>query len=137
MKKASILLCAAVLVVTVGAALGCGGGDGSGKTPSQVADAYMRASLDMDVDAAYALLSTTDQNNITKEQMAEMAGESTMEAYDMSYVIGEETIDGDTATVEITLTVTDKASGESEEITDTLDLIKEDVGWRIYFGDSL
>jgi len=136
-KKAIVLVCLAVLVAGVGAAVGCGGGGDSGKTPSQVADEYMRASVDMDVEAAYELLSEADRKNITKEQMEEMSGEAAMESYDVEYVIGEETIDGDSATVEVTISVTDKASGESEEFTDKLSLVKESSGWKIYFGDSL
>jgi hypothetical protein len=138
MKKALILVCIATLVMTAGAALGCGGGDGgSGMSPKEVADAYMRASLDLDVDAAYELMSEADKKNVSKEQMAEMADASIMEGIDFSYTIGEETISGDTATVEVTINVKDKASGESEEMTDKLDLVKENGEWKIYFGDSL
>lgn len=139
MKKSGILLCVAVLVMTVGAALGCGGEDGSSssvKTPQQVADAYMRATVNLDVDAAYELMSEADQQSITKEEMAEMAG-SELESLDLSYVLVEETIDGDTATVEVTLTVTDKATGQSEEVTDILSLIKENGEWKVSFSGSL
>jgi hypothetical protein len=135
MKRAGILLCVALLVMTVGAALGCGGGGSSGKTPKQVADAYMQATKDMDVDAAYDLMSEADQKNFTKEQM--QAEIEVMKSYEVSYVIGEETIEGDTATVEVTVTVTDKASGQSQEVTDNLNLIKENGEWKIYLGDNL
>lgn len=138
MKKAVVLVSMALLVMTLGAALGCGGGGGgSTMTPKEVADAYMQATVDLDVDAAYELLSSADRQNLTKEQMAEMAGESTMESYDVSYVIGEETIDGDSATVEMTINVTDKATGEGDEFADKLSLVKENGEWKIYFGDSL
>ena len=131
-----MIACVALLVMTVGASLGCGGGGSSGMTPTEVADAYMQATVDMDVDAAWELMSKADQQGITKEEMAASVTEQ-MQALELSYTLGEETIEGDTATVEVTLTVKDKASGQSEEVTDQLDLIKEDGEWKVSFGGSM
>lgn len=134
MKKlftaALIALTAAVLI----AVTGCGGG-GSSASPKEVAEQYMRASVNLDVDAAYDLLSEADRQNLTKEQMEEEA--AMMESLDFDYQIGEETVSGDTATVEVTLVVTDKESGETQEITEELNLVKENGAWKISFGDSL
>ena len=91
MKKTGILVCVAILVVTVGAALGCGDGNGgstSGMTPKQVADAYMQATVNLDVDAAYDLMSREDQQNITKEQMREEVQTAAVQDYELSYVLG-------------------------------------------------
>ncbi len=136
MRRAGLIACVALLVMTVGVSLGCGGGGSSGMTPTEVADAYMRATVDLDVDAAWELMSEADQQSITKEEMAASVTEQ-MQALELSYTLGEETIEGDTATVEVTLTVTDKASGQSEEVTDQLDLIKEDGEWKVSFGGSM
>jgi len=136
MGKTAMVVCAALLLVTVGAALGCGGGGDSGMTPAEVADKYMRASIDLDVDTLYDLMSEADRKNITKEQMQEMAGAEVM-TEGLTYEIGEETIEGDRASVAVTIFFTDEDTGETQEFTDKLDLIKESGGWKIYFGDSL
>jgi hypothetical protein len=136
MRRVGLIACVALLVMTVGVSLGCGGGGSSGMTPKEVADAYMRATVDLDVDAAWELMSKADQQSITKEEMAASVTEQ-MQALELSYTLGEETIEGDTATVEVTLTVKDKASGESEEVTDELDLVKEDGEWKVSFGGSM
>ncbi len=136
MRRVGLIACVALLVMTVGASLGCGGGGSSGMTPTEVADAYMQATVDLDVEAAWGLMSKADQQGITKEEMAASVTEQ-MQALELSYTLGEETIEGDTATVEVTLTVKDKASGESEEVTDQLDLIKEDGEWKVSFGGSM
>lgn len=134
MKRAGLIACVALLVMTVGVSMGCGGGGGgSGMTPTEVADAYMQATVNLDVEAAWNLMSKADQESTTKEEMADSVSEE-MKALELSYVLGEETIEGDTATVEVTLTVTDPASGQSEEVTDNLDLVKEDGEWKVSFG---
>ena len=135
MKKAGVLVCIAVLVITAGVSLGCGGGGGSSKSPKEVADEYMQATINLDVDAAWELMSEADQQSITKEQMAEMAG-TELENLEMSYVLGEETINGDDATVEVTLTVKEKTSGQSQEMTDVLNLVKENGEWKVTSGTS-
>ena len=135
MKKAGVLVCIAVLVITAGVSLGCGGGGGSSKSPKEVADEYMQATINLDVDAAWELMSEADKQSITKEQMAEMAG-SELGNLEMSYVLGEETINGDNATVEVTLTVKEKTSGQSQEMTDVLNLVKENGEWKVTSGTS-
>ena len=136
MRRAGMIVCAALLVMTVGVSLGCGGGGSSGKTPTEVADAYMEATVSLNVDAAWELMSKADQESISKEEMAASVTEE-MQSLQLSYTLGEETIEGDTATVEVTLTVTDKTSGESEEVTDQLDLIKEDGEWKVSFSGGI
>lgn len=137
MKKVSLIVCVAMLVATLGAVVGCGGSSGEPSTsPSQVADKYLQATLNLDVNTAYELLSSEDKNTITKEQMEEIAS-TTPEDFDYTYELGEETIDGDTATVTVKIFVDDPTSGQSEEFEDILTLVKEDGAWKIYFGDGL
>ena len=80
MKRLVAIMCIAVLVATLGAVVGCGGnGDGgSGASPSEVAEEYLKATFDLDVDTAYELLSSEDQQLITKADMEEMAGTATL-----------------------------------------------------------
>ena len=136
MKRAS-MLAGIVLTLTVLTVIsGCGGGGGTSATPKQVVEKYMDASLDKDAQEVYSLLSEADKDNISLEDLqAEM--DIALEDYEFSYTIGEEKIDGDEASVEITLIVEDIESGESEEVPQTINLVKEDGEWRIYFGDSL
>jgi hypothetical protein len=136
MRRAAAIVCIALLVMTVGASLGCGNGGGgsSGMTPTEVADAYMQASLNGDVDAIWELMSEEDLAGITKEEVE--AQLSTLGGMQFDYELGEEVIDGDTATVSITLRVTDEASGQSEEFTDKMDLVKEDGEWKVSIGSS-
>jgi hypothetical protein len=135
MKRLTMIVCIALLVAALGAVVGCGGGD-SGSSPSQVVEKYLEASFDKDVDAAYELMSSEDQKLLSKEDMRDMVG-AELEGFEYDYEIGEETISGDTATVEVKITVSDSASGQSEEFEDTLNLVKEDGEWKISFGDSL
>jgi hypothetical protein len=136
MKRAASIVCIALLVITVGASLGCGdgGGGSSGMTPKEVADAYMQASLNGDVDTIWELMSEEDLAGITKEEVS--AQLSTLEGVQFDYELGEETIDGDTATVDITIRVADEASGQNEEFTDKMDLVKEGGEWKVSINSS-
>ncbi|MBN2027246.1 MAG: DUF4878 domain-containing protein [Actinobacteria bacterium] len=134
MRKVCVLLVASFLAIALLAISGCGD-EGSSESPREVADKYLKASVALDVDAAYDLLSQVDQDNLSKEQMQAEAEQ--MEGIDFSYELGEEKISGDEATVEVTLIVEDVESGESERLDDTLNLIKENGEWKIYLGDSL
>ena len=57
-----------------------------------------------------------------------------MGSTDISYTVGAENIEGDKATVEVTVVITDKESGESQELTENLDLVKEGSEWKVYLG---
>jgi hypothetical protein len=138
-RKLGLLICIGLLVMVMGTVVGCGssGGGGSTATPKEVTKQYMDASLNFDVDTAYDLLSSTDQQALTKEDMQAEIENISLEGLDFSYVIGEETINGDEASVDVTMTVTDTTTGESDEFTNTLQLVKENGEWKVYFGDSL
>jgi len=134
MKKICVFLIVSLLAIALPAISGCGGEDTS-ESPREVADKYMKASVALDVDAAYNLLSQADQDNLSKEQMQAQAEQ--MEGISFSYELGEEKISGDKATVEVTLVVENEETGESESLEQTLNLIKENGAWKIYMGDSL
>ena len=134
MRKISVFLLIAFLTITLVTVIGCGGEDTS-ESPKEVADEYMKASIDLDVDTAYSLLSEVDQSNMSKEQMRAEAQE--LEGLNFSYELGEERISGDEATVEVTLIIEDEETGESERLDEALNLVKENGAWKIYLGDSL
>lgn len=141
MKKIIVFLFAAFLIMSFTAVLGCGDDQGqstSGESPKEVAHKYMEASVNLDVDTAYSLLSQEDKEVYDLEAMREEA-EATMgqmaEA-DISYEIGEETINGDNATVAVTVIVRDSESGESQDFTDNLNLVKENGEWKVSLGGA-
>lgn len=138
MKRLTLIVCIAVLVATLGAVVGCGGdGGGDGDTPSQVVEKYLEASFNLDVDTAYDLLSSADKQNVSKEEMQEMAGSTALEGFEYDYEIVEETIEGDTATVSVKVSIGDPESGQSEEFEDVINLVKEDGKWKISIVGSV
>jgi hypothetical protein len=134
MRKVGVFLLIAFMMISLIAVIGCGGEDTS-ESPKEVADKYMKASIDLDVDTAYSLLSEVDQDNLSKEQMRAEAQE--LEGLKFSYELGEERISGDEATVEVTLIIENEETGESERLDEALNLVKENGAWKIYLGDSL
>jgi hypothetical protein len=60
-----------------------------------------------------------------KQEFEEMAGDEFAMFEDLSYEIGEVTEEGDTATVEASITANDETTDE------TFDLVKEDDAWKI------
>ena len=102
MRKVGVFLLVAFMMISLIAVIGCGGEDTS-ESPKEVADKYMKASIALDVDTAYSLLSEVDQDNLSKEQMRAEAQE--LEGLKFSYELGEERISGDEATVEVTLII--------------------------------
>ncbi|MDY6794985.1 MAG: DUF4878 domain-containing protein [Actinomycetota bacterium] len=137
MKKLVALLFIAFLVLSLATVLGCGGTETEpSESPQEVADKYMQASIDLDVDTAYSYLSETDKETLTLDVMREEAEAAVeiMGSTDISYTVGTENIEGDKATVEVTVTITDKESGESQELTEDLDLVKEGGEWKVYLS---
>jgi len=135
MKRASTLVGIVLALTVLTVTLGCGGGGETSATPKQVVEKYMNASLNKDADAAYSLLSEEDKTLISLEGMRSEV-ETELEGFEFSYTIGEEKIDGDEASVKVTLIVEDIENGESEEVPQTMYLVKESGEWRIHIGES-
>jgi hypothetical protein len=131
-KKIGLLFCLVLAFTTLIAALGCGGNGGEpSESPSQVAEKYMQASIAGDANTAYNLLSSQDRQQITLEQMQQQAEAMKELLAQYSFRVGEETINGDEATVAITITGPDPETGETAEETQSLPLVKEDGAWKI------
>lgn len=94
--------------------------DGATKT----AEDHLCASDVDSVKEAAGLFADLSQEE--RDQALEMSGDDILsEVKDLSYEIGEVNEDGDTATVEVSITVNDDTTEE------TVDLVKEDDEWKL------
>ncbi|GAA1678199.1 hypothetical protein GCM10009830_26470 [Glycomyces endophyticus] len=97
--------------------------DGDGEKAADIAGDHFCADDIAGVEEAAAQFEgMTDEE---KQQFEEMAGDEFAMFEDLSYEIGEVTEDGDTATVEASIT----ANGDTTD--ETFDLVKEDEAWKI------
>ena len=119
-----------ILAVAAGLIAGCGGGDsdadsGAG-TPEDTVQALYEAYQGQDAEAACAAFSADSQEATAKgfdsceESFQDAADSGAFDNIADDFDVGEATIDGDTATVEVT------GNGE----TNTFSLIDED-GWKV------
>jgi hypothetical protein len=133
MRKLGFLLCLVFALTTLAFAFGCGGG-GSSESPSEVAEKFLQANLNMDADALYETLSKADKQGFNLEELRQEA--ETAERPQFTYSIGEETINGNKATVKFTITQPNAETGENQEFTQELNLVKEDGSWKVSLGGS-
>ena len=125
----------AALALTLGAGLiaaGCGGDDGgstveSGASPEEVVEAFYGAVGDNDAAAACDLVTEETAQQAADQEDADSCEEATSfgdgaELAD-SIEVGDATIDGDTATVEV--------SSSAQEGSGSVDLVQEDGEWKI------
>lgn len=97
--------------------------DGDGEKAADIAGDYFCTDDIAGIEESAAMFEgMTDEE---KQEMEEMAGDTFSMFEDMSYEIGETTEDGDTATVEASITAGDETTDE------TFDLVKEDDAWKI------
>lgn len=97
--------------------------DGDADAAASAAEEYLCAEdIDEVRQAADQFASLSEEE---RDQALEMSGDILAEVKDLSYEIGEVTEEGDTATVEVSVTV----GGETTE--DTIDLVKEDGDWKL------
>jgi hypothetical protein len=128
MRKITLLACILTLIFTAAVAAGCGGEGDSG--PGETLERFFKAVQEEDVDNAYSLVSEEDKKEFTKEQLEEgfleVEAEYEEEAFD--FVIGDEYVNGDEATVEVLFLEGDDSSNASsfEYI-----LVKENGEWKI------
>lgn len=125
---------ALLLALAVGLLLtGCGGDDtGGGDSPEQVTEDTFAAIADADGERLCELVSEATAQAAADAAGVETCEEGAQEPFDAEAAdellsqaeaaeVGEATIDGDTATVEVFV------GGESREI----DLVKEDDEWKM------
>ncbi len=115
-----LLSLALALAVSAFTAAGCGGG--SSKSPDQVVNDFLQASMDENVDAAYAMLTQESKDELgSKEDLSGLSGDIG------SYDVGSAKISGDEAKVPVTMEIKD--SGYEMEFD--MVLVKEDGAWKI------
>lgn len=130
MKRLCLIICAAVMAASLVAVMGCGGNGGSGASPSEVAEQFLKAQFDKDVDTAHELLSSQDKQQIPKEDLEKMAA-MMPEGYEYSFEVTGENISGDTATVNVSITAIIPESEEPQTSDQSLNLVKEGGEWKI------
>jgi hypothetical protein len=129
MKKIIVALLITALAVSILALVGCGGNGGGGSdTPEQVVNGFMEATLAMDADAVFNMLSEDSKAEVADKQ--ELVEGST-DAID-SYEVGKATISGDEARVSTSIAM--------KQIDSTLDfevvLVKEGGAWKISLSET-
>lgn len=126
MKRGFALMATVSLLVLVLVLAGCGGdggGSASADSPEAVTEAFIQASLDQDAEAAFELISESDQAEVDdKEQIVEGADE-----YFESFSVGKAEIEGDTAKVDVTI----KIKELENELTFVFVLVEEDGKWKV------
>jgi len=125
MRKAVVLVCVLSLLASAAMLLGCGSSENTSTaaTPEEVAETFWNASLKGDADASWALLSKSIKEGLGDKSKWEASVRNDPNA---SVVAGKATIDGDSATVKVSI----KSSGK-EVMTSDVSLVKEDGAWKV------
>lgn len=131
----------AALALTLGAGLiaaGCGGDDDStsdeAQSPSDVVAAFYAATADGDNEAICSYFTEETAQQAAEEEDADSCeeaaesglGDDETVALAKTVEVGKETIDGDTATVEV--------SSSEQEGSGEINLVQEDGEWKIDFS---
>ena len=126
MKKALLLMCVLALLAPAAVLLGCGsGGNGSGsKTPQQVMQAFWDAGQKQDATTSWNLLSAETQKVLKSKSVWDEAIKATKDTSG-KLTIGKATINGDKATLKVTVT-----SGGKSTPSD-MPFVKENGEWKI------
>jgi len=124
MKKVLVLACILALIASVAVLVGCGSGSGSSsQTPQQVMAAFWAAAKSQDTNASWNMLSADSQKALADKTAWAAAIKS---AAGSTAKVGKATINGDTATVEVTVSGT---SGQDQ--TTSMRLVKENGVWKV------
>lgn len=122
MKKVLVLACILALIASVAVLVGCGSGSSS-QTPQQVMAAFWAAAKSQDTNASWNMLSADSQKALADKTAWAAAIKS---AAGSTAKIGKATINGDTATVEVTVS---GAAGQDQ--TTSMRLVKENGVWKV------
>ena len=130
-----------------------GGGPGAGDSPTDVADGYMSTTIDAlnsggfsDLEGYAADVRPYLCKSMQDDLDAGLEGDSSDMAdaeamfegaeFNVDYTLGEETVDGDSATVPATMTGEATMAGQTESMDQDFDveLVKEDGVWKVCGG---
>ncbi len=131
MKKAIAMVLILALAVTALVFAGCGGSSGSGDSPEQVVEKFLKAAEKGDADTAYELVTQADKDALTDKQ--ELT-EGFTDIFGTSYEVGKGTVSGDTAKVPVKFDMGEQAMGMELEFN--IVLHKEDGAWKISGDDT-
>lgn len=123
MKRFTILLMAVVAVIAMAA---CGGNSKKDKSPKEIVKAYYQHMVDGDFEKALSYTNASEEE--AKTYLEKM---KSFEVKIKSFDIISETIDGDTAEVEVKYVSTSSLMEEESESQETVKLIKEEGCWVI------
>lgn len=115
-------LCVALAAVFCWMSVSCGSGT---ETPKGTVQAFIDASKAGDEAVAMEFVEKSDREFIKKMQEENTARQDFGPPKDATFVLGEEKIDGDKATVEVAT----RKDGEEEK--NTLNLVRQDGVWKI------
>ena len=121
-RKVLVLVCVLALLASAAVLVGCGSGS-SAQTPEQVMQAFWAAAKTQDTNGSWNMLSTDSQNKLKDKTAWAAAIKSSASS---TAKIGKVTINGNTATVEVTVSGT---SGQGQ--TTIMPLIKENGVWKV------
>jgi len=101
---------------------GCGGGgEESGNTAEAAAKEFFSAYQNQDADTTWGLLASDSTKTVKKADWAAFLKESP----GMKFTVGKVTVDGDSATAEVT------AVAPGEKSTETVPMVKEEGVWKV------
>ncbi|MGP1447098.1 MAG: hypothetical protein ACTTKO_06180 [Candidatus Limimorpha sp.] len=123
MKRFTILLMAVVAVIAMAA---CGGTSKKDKSPKEIVKAYYQHMVDGDFEKALSYTNASEEE--AKTYLEKM---KSFKVKIKSFDIISETIDGDTAEVEVKYVSTSSLMEEESESQETIKLIKEEGCWVI------
>jgi hypothetical protein len=117
---------AALLVLGVGAVVFVNVFGSNTRSPEAAAEAFMEAVKSGDAEEVKDLMCEAIRADL-EAQIGDRT--SMMSLAQFEYDLGAVTVNGDTATVPVSMTIT--FMGESISDTGTMHLVKEDGGWRV------
>lgn len=131
MKKVIVLLCAVLIIAASGMVVGCGSsGGGNEEAQAQaVAEKFLKATNELDIDAMIDCVSKADKETIDVDAAKEAAEQQKQQTgtvdFGLEYKITKVTIDGDTAKAEVDTTY------QGQKSSGTIYLVKENGAWKV------
>ncbi|MBN2168823.1 MAG: DUF4878 domain-containing protein [Actinobacteria bacterium] len=126
MRKFVIITCIISMVFGAVALTGCGGSSSKGDSPKQVAQKFMEALADNDVDSYLTLVTKESREGVDVEEIKKQAAEyEKQQTEKIEFKVGKEEIKGDKALVEVTIVQ------QGMEMTMKWTLVKQDGAWKV------
>ncbi|MBN1289369.1 MAG: DUF4878 domain-containing protein [Actinobacteria bacterium] len=128
MKKVFVLGCLLILLSASTLVIGCGGSGSSADDETSVKEValeFAHALTEVDAEAVLEIVREEDKGEVDAEAAEKEKEEMGDDIPDADYKAGNVEIDGDSATVDVTI----ETGGETT--TETIHLVKQDGEWKI------